>query len=236
MVVRDERTPETGRVGWPRARRLPRAAFRGAGWRRRRRPRDFRREQPSHIRAVTERFAKLGYAAIAPALFDRLERDVEFDYTEATTKRGRELRTALGWDAPALDIGAAVAAIAPFGRTAVVGYCWGGSCAWLSACRAELVGGLPRPACAIAYYGGQIIELVDESPRVPVLLHFGESDPIISREHVATIRSKHPDAETHVYPAGHGFACDQRGDFDAPSERLALDRTLRFLKTHLSGS
>jgi carboxymethylenebutenolidase len=188
----------------------------------------------AHIRAVVERFSSLGYAAIAPALFDRVERRVELGYTEDDTKRGRALRTALGWDAPLLDLRAGLDALASFGRTAVVGFCWGGSCAWLSACRAELAPTGASPACAVAYYGGQIIQWVDESPRVPVLLHFGERDPIISADDVAAIRAKHPEAEAHVYAAGHGFNCDQRADYDPASAELALERTQAFLRRNLA--
>jgi carboxymethylenebutenolidase len=124
------------------------------------------------------------------------------------------------------DIQAAVAALAGAGRVGAVGYCWGGSLAWLTATRLKV-------DCAVCYYGGQINDFVAEQPRCPVLLHFGEKDGFIPNEHWARIRSEHPALELHTYPAGHGFNCEQRGDFHAESARLARQRTLAFFRSHL---
>lgn len=181
-----------------------------------------------HIRAVTERFALAGYAAIAPALFDRARRRVELDYTGDDLARGRDLRTSIGWDGPVADTAAAVQAVAGWGRVGVVGYCWGGSVAWLAATRIT-----PHVAAAACYYGGQIAQFRDEAPHCPVLMHFGEYDPIIPAEDVAAIREAQPGAEIHVWPAGHGFNCDQRGDFDPESAAKAGARTLAFLAEHV---
>lgn len=180
----------------------------------------------SHVRAVADGFARHGYAVIAPALFDRIERDVELGYGEDATKKGRALRAALGFDAPMLDIAAAIAALQPAGKVAAVGYCWGGSLAWLTACRLD-------PACAVCYYGAQITDFLGEKPRAPVIMHFGEKDALISAEAVAAIRAAHPAVPIFTYPAGHGFNCDMRGDFEPASAALALERTLAHFRTYV---
>jgi carboxymethylenebutenolidase len=179
-----------------------------------------------HIRGVADRFAAAGYAALAPALFDRLARGTELGYDEAGITRGRELRAELGWDDPLKDVAAAVAALADAGKVGAVGYCWGGSVAWLSATRLAVAG-------AVSYYGGQIIEFKDEPPRAPALMHFGDKDAGIPMTDVEAIRAAQPAVPIHVYPAGHGFNCDQRADFHKESADLALERTLAFFAEHI---
>jgi carboxymethylenebutenolidase len=188
-----------------------------------------------HIRSVVDQYAEAGYVALAPAIFDRARPGVELGYTPEGTQEGRALRTRIGWEAPLLDIAAAAREVSA--RTghapAVIGYCWGGSLAWLAAaCGLEV-------ACAVAYYGGQIAQLIRESPerpRVPVLLHFGERDALIPASDVEAIRRAHPAAEVFVYPAGHGFNCTERADHSPASAAEALERTLAFLQRHLDRS
>ena len=180
----------------------------------------------AHIREVTDGFAGEGYLAIAPALFDRIEPGVELAYTADDTARGRALRTALAWDRVMLDVGAAAAEVRAGAGVGVVGYCWGGSLAWLAACRLPV-------AAAVGFYGGQIHEHRAETPNCPVLLHFGERDPIITKEHVAEIAALHPEVPIFTYDAGHGFNCTARADYDAEAAAVARWRTLDFLAQHL---
>ena len=179
-----------------------------------------------HIRSVCEGFAAEGYVVIAPALFDRLERGVELDYDEASLARGRELRTALGWQAPVMDVAAAIALLAQQSKVGTVGYCWGASVTWLSATRLDV-------ACAVCYYGAQIVDFCEEQPRCPVLLHFGETDQAIPIDQVRAWLAARPELKAHLYAAGHGFNCDQRGSYDAASAKLARERTLAFFREHL---
>lgn len=181
----------------------------------------------SHVRRVCDRFAQEGYSVIAPALFDRVERNVELDYKPESTPKGRALRGQLGWDAPLLDATAAYEALKDGKRVGVVGYCWGGSLAWLSATR------LPFVNAAIAYYGGQIVPFCKEQPCCPVMLHFGERDALIPATDVEQIRAAQPAALIHVYPADHGFNCDERASFDAEASALAWSRTLAFFGEHV---
>jgi carboxymethylenebutenolidase len=183
-----------------------------------------------HIRRVADGFAAQGYAAIAPALFDRLRPGIELGYNDGGVAEGRELRSEVGWDGPLADVQAAIDAAATYGKVGVVGYCWGGSLAFLSATR------LSGLACAVGYYGGQIAPYAGERTRVPVILHFGEKDKAIPMSDVDRIRAAHPDMSIFVYPADHGFNCHERGSYDAASAALALERTLLFLDAKLAGA
>jgi len=179
-----------------------------------------------HVRSVCDGYAADGYAVLGPALFDRVEKGVELDYQGDDLARGRELRGAVGWDDPLLDLRAAVDAVKRAGKVGVVGYCWGGSLAWLCATRLGV-------DAAVCYYGGQIADFIDESPRCPVMLHFGEKDAFIPGEKVKLVGEKHPNLPLFTYPAGHGFNCESRADYHPQSAQLARSRTLDFLSAHL---
>ena len=176
----------------------------------------------AHVRAVAAQFAGAGYAVLAPALFDRAERGVDLGYDADGAGKGRALRAQIGWDGPVQDVGACLQVLAPHGGVGTVGYCWGGSVSFLAATRI-------RPDAAVCYYGGQIAQFRDERPVCPVLMHFGQTDTHIPETDVAKIRDARPEAEIHLYPAGHGFNCTERADYHADSAALALDRTLAFL-------
>lgn len=174
----------------------------------------------AHIRSVVDRFASYGYHAVAPALFDRVERGVELDYDEAGIAAGRELAMQIAFDPAELDVAAAVEHAAATGPVGVVGYCFGGSLAFLAACD------LPVTA-AVGYYGGQIAMHNDRMPRVPTLLHFGELDNGIPLDQVESIAAAHPDVEVRIYEgAQHGFNCDARASYGALPAAVALGRTL----------
>lgn len=179
----------------------------------------------SHIRNVVDRFAEHGYSAIAPALFDHLEHGVELDYDQAGVARGLELVNRLGLDRAVEGVRAAASQVEPAGRVGVVGYCWGGTVAFLSCARL----GLP----AVSYYGARTAPFLHERPSAPLLLHFGEQDASISPEVVEKHYDALPDAEIHVWPAGHGFNCDQRADYNEAVARDAFERTLAFFGMHL---
>jgi carboxymethylenebutenolidase len=182
----------------------------------------------SHIKRVCDGFAADGYVALAPALFDRVEPGYATGYTQDDVERGRNVRQKLGWDVMMIDVRAAVEELKKTGlEVGVVGYCMGGSVAWLAATR------VPGVAAAVGYYGGAVAEFATETPRCPVLLHVGETDASIPREHWDTIRAAQPTVPMHVYPAGHGFNCDERGSYHEPSARLARERTIDFLKKHV---
>ena len=180
----------------------------------------------AHIRSTAEDFATQGYVALAPAYFDVIETGVELDYDTDGIAKGRELITQLGLEA-AVDITAAAAReLAKIGKVGTVGYCWGGTAALLAALRL----GLP----SASYYGARNVPFLQETPRAPVIFHFGERDASIPPEMVALHREHLPQMPLHTYPAGHGFNCNVRADYDAPSAALARQRTLAFFSEHLT--
>lgn len=181
----------------------------------------------SHVRNVCDGYAADGYRVIAPALFDRYEKDVSIGYSPEDIARGRELKDRAQTAAALLDISAARDALAGSGKIGIVGFCWGGFIAWVSACR------LTGFACAVPYYGGGLLEVGSEAPHCPVLAHFGERDGMIPVDGVRKFAEAQPGVEVHIYAADHGFNCDQRGSFDAAAAKLARERTLQFLRRHL---
>jgi len=180
-----------------------------------------------HIRAVCDRFAAEGYAALAPALFDRQVKDFQSGYSPEEIEKARKFVANPDWDAMLRDTAAAIAELKAVGPVSIVGFCMGGTIAFLAACRLD---GL---SAAVCYYGGHIVEFADEKPRCPTQMHFGEKDQSIPMSDVETIKKKRPDCDIHVYKdAGHGFHCDERGSFHEPSSKLAWERTLGWIKTH----
>jgi carboxymethylenebutenolidase len=183
----------------------------------------------SHIQRVCDGYAADGYVALAPAIFDRVERDLNLGYAQQDIERGRAIRAKADLDHVLMDTRAAMRALAGQGlRVGVVGYCFGGTVAWLAATRLDGV------AAAVGYYGGGIAQARDERPRCPVLLHFGETDQSIPKEDYEAVIRAHPEVPVHIYPAGHGFNCDERASYHEPSARLARERTLEFLRRHLA--
>jgi carboxymethylenebutenolidase len=180
-----------------------------------------------HIREVAEGFAADGYEVLAPCLFDRREPGFAVGYDADGVARGRALSEATPWDEVAADLQACVAALEP--PVFMVGYCWGGTAAWLGACRCRGLAG------ASAFYGRRIPELMDETPGCPILLHFGRSDPTIPLAIIEAIGLAHPDVPIHLYDAGHGFASDRRADHRLDAARLARLRTLQLFARNSGG-
>jgi carboxymethylenebutenolidase len=181
-----------------------------------------------HIRAVCDRLAGEGYAAVAPALFDRQTKDYQSGYTPDEIAASRKFVANPDWAAMMRDTQAAIDDLKGAGPVGIVGFCMGGSVAFLAACR---LNGL---SASVAYYGGQIAKFADEKPKCPVMMHFGETDAAIPMTDVDTIKKKRPESEVFVYPvAGHGFHCDERGSFHSESAKLAWQRTMDFLNKHM---
>jgi carboxymethylenebutenolidase len=179
-----------------------------------------------HIRSVVDRFAADGFITAAPALFDHVERDVQLGYDTDGVARGRALAAAVGFERAVASVLACARQLEGEARVGVVGFCWGGTVAFLSGVR----GNYP----AVVYYGGRSVPFLHERGSAPLLFHFGERDPLIPEKDRALHRELQPQARIHVYPAGHGFNCEQRADFDPASSALAMRRTLAFFGRHLS--
>jgi carboxymethylenebutenolidase len=177
-----------------------------------------------HIRSVCDRLAEAGYVALAPQIFDRVAPNFETGYSEMEVAKAREFIPKLDWGKIVDDTRAAFDALKREGPTAIMGFCLGGSVSYLAATKFS---GLTAAVC---YYGGQIVKHIDDKPRCPVQMHFGETDAHIPLSDVETMRKKRPEAEIYVYPgAGHGFHCDERGSFEPKAAKMAWERTLAFL-------
>lgn len=183
----------------------------------------------AHIREVCEGFARDGFSVVAPALFDRAEGTgsrVELDYVTGVAQ-GQALVKKIGdLDAVLPDIEACLAQFPAEMPVSVVGYCWGGTLAWLSAQR------LPRTGSAVGYYGGGITRFLDTPPKAPIMLHFGKRDKHISLDDVEKIKAAYPETPVFIYDADHGFNCDHRASYDPDAALLARERTLEWIKNH----
>jgi carboxymethylenebutenolidase len=183
----------------------------------------------SHIRALTDRFAAEGYTAIAPSLFDRVRRGIELGYTPADRQQGSGYVRQLDPEATRRDLAAALAVVRHSGRVGTVGYCWGGSLAYLAAGQFPL-------ACAVVYYG-KVVSYLDQKPRCPVMYHYGTADQSIPLADVERIRAAYPEAPVYTYEgAGHGFSCEQRDSYDPQAAALARTRTLEFFARYVAGA
>jgi len=179
------------------------------------------------IRGLCDGFAEDGYEVIAPAFFDRQAPGYESDYTRDSMMQGKALSEAAPWDQVQGDLQAAIDALS--GPVFVTGFCWGGTAAWLAACRCEGV------AAASGYYGRRLSELVDETPKVPIILHYGKTDASIPLEKVDEVAARHPDVPIYLYDAGHGFVSDRSHDYDPDAARLARLRTLALFSRNGGG-
>jgi carboxymethylenebutenolidase len=180
-----------------------------------------------HIRDMADRFGSQGYAVVAPALFDRVERGVELGYTQDDIGKGRDYRMKLTDAQVMLDVDAAAESLAGK-KLGIVGYCFGGTVAFWGATRST------KFAAASGWYGGGVAGSKDERANCPVQLHFGEKDASIPMSDVDAVKAAQPKADIHVYMgAQHGFGCDERGSFSRPDYELAQQRTLDFFARYL---
>ncbi len=188
-----------------------------------------------HIRSVADGYAEDGFLVIAPAIFDRFERDLELTYGPDDMKRAFELYPRLKPDVTLLDVAAAYEAAKEAGKgIGVIGFCYGGLISWLSATRSENL--KMQPSCCEAYYAGGIGSVAKEAPSCPVLLHLGAADSHIGKDQVDAVRAAHPEVEIFVYEgAGHAFNRDaDPNSYNPAAAKLARERSLAFLKTHIA--
>lgn len=184
----------------------------------------------SHIRSVADGYAKDGFLAVAPALFDRIERGVELGYSDEDLGRGIGIARQGKPEDWVKDVAAALAfARHETGKKAgVIGYCLGGTVAWLAATRL-------KPDAVVGYYGGNILAFAAENPKAPVMLHFGKEDQHIPKEKIDSVfMAAHPKIPVHWYDAGHGFNCNDRASYNPEAARQARERSLAFLKKNLT--
>jgi carboxymethylenebutenolidase len=171
-----------------------------------------------HIAEICARFAAAGYQTIAPGLFDRVEKDFHAAHDPEGIQKGIRAVMSSPWPQVMSDMQAAIDALPK--PVYVTGFCYGGAVAWMAAAQC---GGLSAASC---FYGRLIADLLDNQPKVPVMLHYGARDPSIPQENVERVRLATPTSPLYLYDAGHGFCREGSNDFDAPARDLAMTRTL----------
>ena len=175
-----------------------------------------------YVQEDVARWAAKGFEVVAPSMFDRGQKGFTALHDEAGYARGRELAVGNGPDNAMGDIQACIDFLKDRGPVFIVGYCYGGTMAWLAASRTE---GL---SAAASYYGGQVAGMAKFKLTCPVIVHLGRKDPHIPAEEVkAAIHAAHPDVPVYIYEnSGHGFNNDGRPDSDLADAELARERTI----------
>lgn len=183
----------------------------------------------AHIRSVADGYAKDGFLAIAPALFDRYERGVDLSYEGQDLQRARSFVPKLNMEKAVQDVAAAIqyAEKSTNKKVGVIGYCFGGTVAWLAATRLH-------PAAVVGYYAGGIGNFAQEKAGAPAMLHFGEQDTHIPEADVNKLKAANPGVEIFWYDAGHAFNAEPRSSYNPDAARLARERSLAFLKKNLT--
>jgi carboxymethylenebutenolidase len=171
----------------------------------------------ANIRRDAERWAEAGFEVLAPSLFDRQEPDYVGEHGPGGVATGLAYARANGTDNPIDDTSTCVDFLLPRGPVFVVGYCYGGSQAWLAAAR---IGDL---AAVSSYYGSQVLAHAHEAPRCPVALHFGVKDQHIPIARVREFAAARPELAIYTYEAGHAFnTADGAAAHEARRRTLAL--------------
>jgi carboxymethylenebutenolidase len=181
-----------------------------------------------HIDDMSLRFAEAGYDAIAPGLFERIERDFHADIDEAGVAKGRAAVAATPWNQVVDDVQAALDWVSARagGPLYAAGFCYGGACAWAAAAHCT---GL---SAAAGFYGRLIIDLLENTPKAPIMLHYGQSDPAIPLADVEAVRAANPGVPIHLYEAGHGFCRRDGADFAPAACAAAMGRTLSHFQAY----
>jgi carboxymethylenebutenolidase len=177
-----------------------------------------------HVRADVERWAKAGYEAVAPSLYDRREWGFTAEHDPAGLQAGIGHARATPIEQALTDIAACREFLKGHGaeKVCVVGYCYGGSLAWLTACQLDGV------AAASSYYGSMVAANAALTPRCPVIVHLGRTDAGIPADEVEkAVHAHNPDVPVYIYEgAGHGFNNESPERYNAEAADLARHRTL----------
>jgi carboxymethylenebutenolidase len=190
----------------------------------------------AYIRAVADRLVALGYVVGAPDLFWRIQRNWESDHSAAGLEASFGMVSA--FDAP-LGVGDCVASLGALegldevdGTPGVIGFCLGGTMAYLTAAAAD-------PACCVSYYGSGVAGALEQLDAIqcPVLFHFGAEDAYIPMEQVEAIKAAtagREDITVNVEPAGHAFDNHESEMFwNEAAADSAWAVTTEFLGRHL---
>ena len=181
-----------------------------------------------NLKTLARYFACQGFRVIVPSLFDRIEPGIIVPYTEH--ERAKTLMRQCMINEVMEDLKSAIDTAKIGESTAAIGFCWGGTLAYLAACEHSLT-------AAVSFYGSGIKEHLSEAPKCPMQFHFGNADTMISQQDITAIAAANRDSEVYIYDgAQHAFANSHRGSFHARHAATALKRTNVFIQSHIRGS
>lgn len=182
----------------------------------------------THLGDVCDQFARDGYAAMAPALYDRAGRGTVFPYDHDGMLGGMAFREKLTEPTVLADVSACADALRPTaGKIAISGFCTGGTWAFISAAELNL-------DAAVIFYGTDVHDHLDRTLQCPTLMHYGDEDHILPIETIRKVEGTYPESEFHVYPgAGHAFYNPEQANHHAGAAELAHERSVEFLNRQL---
>ena len=180
-----------------------------------------------HIKEMCDGFAADGYEVLGPSLYDREAPGFQATYSPEDVQKAIKIaRGEHPFDLSVKDSQTCIDALKAKGPVFITGYCYGGSVTWAAACKCD---GL---AAASGYYGGNIAQMAEWTPKCPTILHFGKHDHGIPMEAVEKVQKLHPEVKVYVYDAGHGFNSDRRTDYSPENAKLARQRTLDLFRAN----
>jgi carboxymethylenebutenolidase len=189
------------------------------------------------MRTIADTFAQKGFVAMCPDLFWRQEPGIQItDGSEAEWQKAFQLFQGFNIDKGIDDLKSALAAFRKRpecnGKVAAVGYCLGGSLAYLMATRSDV-------DCAVAYYGVSIHQALGEATNIkkPLMVHIAENDKFVNKEAQDQIKAglgKNPLVTIHTYPGqDHAFARVGGQSYVPDAAATANQRTEAFLEKNL---
>jgi carboxymethylenebutenolidase len=180
-----------------------------------------------HIKELCDGYAADGYEILAPALYDRESPNFQASYSPEDIQRAVKIaRGEHPFETSVADTQVCIDALKDKGPVFITGYCYGGSVVWAAAGKCD---GL---SAASGFYGSQIPQMNDLTPKCPTILHFGEHDHGIPLEGVEKVRAAHPEVKVYIYDAGHGFNSDRPDHHNEAAAKLARERTLELFRAN----
>lgn len=182
------------------------------------------------IRSVVDNYAKEGFLAVAPAMFDRVEYGYESDnYTPEQFQVIGALMKKFDQSTALLDVAAAIETAKAGGKVGITGFCFGGAITWRAASKGMVL------SAGSGYYGGGVPNYIDLAPTIPLEMHYGDKDDGIPLEQIEQLKARYPEVDIYTYDAGHGFCnSDRPASFKEVACAKASARTLDFFRTHLA--
>lgn len=179
-----------------------------------------------HIRRDVDRWASMGFEALAPSMYDRLEPGFTAGHDQAGLQAGIAHMRATSIDQALADVAVARDYLAPRGKVFITGYCYGGSITWISAAR------LDGFAAASSYYGSMVQANAGLKPQCPTIIHLGRKDAGIPCDEVkAAVQAFNPGVPVYIYDdAGHGFNNEDPARLNEASANLARKRTVELFE------